>query len=279
MNKSTVRKVLIGALAVVCIASGGYAMKTAQDFHEEVEIYETAQTEFVTIIEDDVPLAALPVELTEAPAMEGEPLATLPAEVVEVEQTCVPVPDITVDFDGLTQVNQDVVAWIHIPQETISYPVTQGADNAFYLKKSYDGSYSYSGSIFLDYRSSDDFTDQNTLIYGHNVNSGTMFSPLLSYKDQAYAQENPYIFLLTPEGNLAYEVCYAMVTAADSDVYQFAFTEENTFAYHLADLAGQSLYDMEVAVTEQDKLITLSTCTNVSDAERFVVVAKLLTVQ
>lgn len=288
MTKSTLRKGFIGVLAGVLLVSGGYAVKTALDFQAEKEIYQEAQVSVVTVLPAEVPLADVPVSTAQDEILtipEGDvPLAATPdSQQAEVEEAPVEeaplvislTPEIAVNFDGLNQVNEDIVAWLHIPNSTISYPVLQGEDNQGYLDTTYDGRYSVIGSIFMDYRISGDFTDRNTIIYGHNVSSGAMFGSLSSYRVASYAAQHPYFFVLTPEGYLRYEVCYAIVTTATSDVYNLDFTQEGSFQSHLDMLANIALYDMGVSVTHQDQLVTLSTCTGVTRDERFVIIGRL----
>lgn len=281
MSGKMLRKGLIAVLAVVLVVSGGYAIKTALDFQAEAEIYDTAVESFVTIIEEEVPLAELPSDV-EALSVETPVVADTASEgtteAVE-EDTSVAIalgPDIAVDFDGLIWVNTDIVGWIYIPNTTISYPVLRGDNNQEYLDTTYNGGYSGIGSIFMDYRIEGDFTDKNTIVYGHNVSSGTMFGSLKSYREQSYAEEHPYIFILTDEGYLRYQVCYAVVTTADSYIYDYEFAEgTDAYATHLANLSADALYDLDIQVTEDDNIITLSTCTGVTQNQRFIVVGRL----
>ena len=96
-----------------------------------------------------------------------------------------------IDFAGLQAVNPDVIAWIDIPGLSVSYPVVQRNDNAYYLHHLITGEYNSSGSIFADCHNQPDFTDQNTIIYGHNMKNGSMFGTLSHYQDQALWEENP----------------------------------------------------------------------------------------
>lgn len=83
-----------------------------------------------------------------------------------------------IDFAGLKAVNPDVIAWIQIPALDISYPVVQGKDNAYYLHHLFSGESNINGSIFVDCHNQPDFTDQNTIVYGHNMKNGSMFGTL-----------------------------------------------------------------------------------------------------
>ena len=78
--------------------------------------------------------------------------------------------------DSFPTEHSDSVAWLYIPGTNIDYPVMQSGDNDYYTRRAADGSYLYAGSLFMDYRCSSDFSDFNSVIYGHNMGNGTMFA-------------------------------------------------------------------------------------------------------
>lgn len=96
-----------------------------------------------------------------------------------------------IDFAGLKAVNPDVIAWIQIPALDISYPVVQGKDNAYYLHHLFSGESNINGSIFVDCHNQPDFTDQNTIVYGHNMKNGSMFGTLDKYQDKELFEQHP----------------------------------------------------------------------------------------
>ena len=100
-----------------------------------------------------------------------------------------------IDFEGLRKINEDLVAWIQIPGIGVDYPVVQGEDNEYYLYHTFQKENNKAGSIFLDYRNHDDFTDRRVILYGHNMKDGSMFSNLKQYQevsmwDDIYALED-----------------------------------------------------------------------------------------
>ena len=117
----------------------------------------------------------------------------------------------TVDFESLLAQGPDVKAWLELPGTVIQYPVAQGEDNSYYLKHLYDGTANKVGCLFIDYENAEDFSDNNTIIYGHNMRDGSMFSTLVEYKAQAYYDEHPEMYLVTPEGGYVVEVFSAFV--------------------------------------------------------------------
>ena len=116
-----------------------------------------------------------------------------------------------VDFEGLKKVNPDVIAWIHIPALDLSYPVVQGKDNSYYLHHMFDGQENKNGSIFVDYHNRPDFTDSNTIVYGHNMKNGSMFGTLERYQEQNLYQRYPCFYISQPGCILEYQIisCYA----------------------------------------------------------------------
>ena len=111
-----------------------------------------------------------------------------------------------VDFAALKEINPDIVAWVYIEGTEINYPVVQGTDNQYYLKHLFNGKWNSSGCIFLDRRNEPDFSDRHSIIYGHHMKNGTMFSGLTQYKKQEFYQAHPTILLITPEQNIRVEI-------------------------------------------------------------------------
>lgn len=269
MNKRIVRRSLLGVLALVLVLSGGFGLKTLWDYDQEAAIYESAQETFLTIAEPEVPLAELP-------AMDSiaipEEEAVMPEAVVDNT-----VPHVNVDFEGLSAASSDSIGWLHMPNTNISYPLVQGDNNQEYVDAAYNGNYASAGSIFIDYRVPDDFSAQNTVIYGHNMKNDTMFGTLQNYQDDGtFAAANPYFFILTDDGYFRYELCYALFTDATSSVYDYDFSASGSYSAHLSMLSRYSMYDTGVELTTDDQIVTLSTCTGYTETHRFVVIGKLL---
>ena len=129
-------------------------------------------------------------EQTEAP--EDDNTETEPAG----EDTSVLLP--TVDFDALRETGPDIIGWLTLPDTAINYPVTQADDNEYYLHHLYDGTYNKTGCLFADYENQEDFSDRNTIIYGHNMRDGSMFATLNEYDEQSYFDGHPKMYLVTP---------------------------------------------------------------------------------
>lgn len=187
-----------------------------------------------------------------------------------------PQAPLNVDFASLKSVNEDVVGWIYIEAlDGISYPVVQGKDNNTYLHTTYEKNYNFAGTIFVDYENKSDFSDCNTLVYGHNMKNGSMFGNLKDFvqKEETY-KKSKYFWILTPEKNYRYEIISAYTTSVTSDTYTLFKGPGKEFQEYLEKMVGYSEITTDPGeLTIKDKIVTLSTCTG-NEATRFVVQGK-----
>lgn len=105
--------------------------------------------------------------------------------------------DTKVDFDGLKAINEDVYAWIKVPGTNIDYPILQNADEEddYYLNRTMDGQVGLPGCIYTEKYNSTGFNDPVTVVYGHTLHDGTMFSELKKYTDKTFFDEHPDIYI------------------------------------------------------------------------------------
>lgn len=183
------------------------------------------------------------------------------------------------DLAALREVNPDVVGWIRVPDTKIDYPVVQGEDNNFYLKHTWQGHENTVGTIFMDYGSSPDLTDFNTLIYGHNMRTGSMFASLRNYSQQDYFNAHPYVYLLVDNGTFRFEVFSAYQAELDASAYGQSFRQRETREKFLQDAAEKSTIETEITPGIRDRILTLSTCSGMGYETRWVVHARLKMVQ
>ena len=184
------------------------------------------------------------------------------------------------DFDVLYARCPDAVGWIECEDVDISYPVVHTDNNDFYLKHAADGTPNNSGSIFLD-ASNLGLDEPHVLIYGHNMQDGSMFSALLQYRDEAFYRTGTDCFLLyTPDHVFRYQIFSVQVVSGNAACYRVGFSPDTAFDAFLQELRAQSLYETGVSVNSDDKVVTLSTCADGSGDSRMVVSAKrIATVQ
>lgn len=118
-----------------------------------------------------------------------------------------------VDFEALWETGPDIIGWLNLPDTAVNYPVTQTDDNEYYLHHLYDGTYNKMGCLFADYENQADFSDRNTIIYGHNMRDGSIFATLNEYDEQSYFDEHPQMYLVTPDGGFICEIFTAFVAS------------------------------------------------------------------
>lgn len=187
-------------------------------------------------------------------------------------------PDILwpeVDFAALAAVNPGIVGWLYCEDTVINYPVAQADDNSYYLKHLFDGTYNANGCLFLDCRVGADFSNSHSIIYGHHMKNGSMFSSLDSYKKQKYFDEHPRLLLLTPEENYVIELFAGYVANVEEDAWNIAFADEIEFEHWLVSAISKSTFDSPVTPSPKDSVITLSTCSYEFNNARFVVLGVL----
>ena len=184
-------------------------------------------------------------------------------------------PQVSVDFEALTKSNPDVVGWLWIPDTDINFPLVRAENNWKYLNLSYNLQRTNSGSIFMDFRNSADFSDGNTVIYGHNMKSGGMFGTLKKFGDNAYLTEHPDLYIFTQTRVFKYRIFAAYKTEADSQSYTRSFTKDFNFEDYIGYVKCCAGENLSASPEETAPLITLSTCTSVQRNGRFAVHAYL----
>ena len=179
----------------------------------------------------------------------------------------------SVDFEKLLEMNSDVVGWIRFDEPSeINYPVVQGRDNEKKKKRTFEANTNKLGTLFVDVNNPGDFSGRNTFIYGHNMKNGSMFAQLLKYKDDSFYKEHPYFYIYTPDGKVrTYEIFSAGVVKDTSDSYIMDYADDAAFQTYIDYIKQQSAYPTSAEVTTASKIVSLSTCTNVRDDERFLV--------
>lgn len=181
-----------------------------------------------------------------------------------------------IDFAALWKINPDVVGWIVVDGTTIDYPVVQGRNNDTYLNTTFSGISNASGAIFLDYRNAPDFTDKNSIIYGHKMKNNTMFQGLSEYKSQDFLEQYPAFILYTPIQEYRCEVFAAYVTPSVSETYVLEFDTKTRFVQYLNTAINRSLVKTGTELYSNDRVVTLSTCDYSFSNARMVIHAKLI---
>ena len=183
---------------------------------------------------------------------------------------------VEIDFPAWQSLNSDVQAWIQNESIRVDYPILKSPDNEYYLTRDLDLSYKAMGSIFFDYRNKTDFSDPNTIIYGHNFDNGLMFSNLVWYKSQQFYEQNPVYYLYTPEQVYRVDIAAGIVVSETDTTYLVVdFNSDAEFHSLIQKIEENSVIETEIELTPSDRLVTLYTCTNDWQGQRFVVIGKI----
>lgn len=180
-----------------------------------------------------------------------------------------------VDFEALTAKNPDCIGWIYSPGTVINYPIVQGDDNDYYQSHTFDRITNRCGGIFLDTLNESDFSDRNSIIYGHHMKNGTMFASLTGYTEQAYYDEHPYLWLVTPEKTYMLRVFSGFLTDTESDVWQLSFSSDKSYQDWLKEMCRKSNFKSGLSPKSADHIITLATCSYEYDNARYVLMGIL----
>lgn len=176
------------------------------------------------------------------------------------------IPDKNIDFDKLhREVSDDIYAWIYIPNTNVDYPVFQHpTDNTYYLEHNVDGSEGYPGCIYTENYNSKDFSDPQTVIYGHNMRDGTMFSDLHKYEEQEFFDENKYVYIYTEDMVYVYRIFAAYQTNNAHQLLNFDFSKKENLLTYLENVRALGselkIFDDDVVFSGDDQVLTLSTC-------------------
>lgn len=164
-------------------------------------------------------------------------------------------------FDEIWAINSDVVAFLYFPNSDTSFPVLQTSDNDFYLNKNLYKKYDEQGSIFMDYRSNQDFTSLNTFVYGHSVFGGYgKFSFLKKYMNKSYFVENPSFQVITPNAVYQADIFSAYLEKAFSTSNQPDIQNRDSLNIYFDEVKAKSFYSTNTEISENDNMITLYTC-------------------
>lgn len=253
---------LITLLAGISLFSGCKIAAKLHEYRQSAETYSTIAEEYVK--------AAVPASYseTDAGAEHGA------AEWEDAEQkTEFP---LEIDFASLIKENREIVAWIYNPDTVLSYPVCHTDNNDKYLHMLVDGTYNYGGTIFLDAACSGLFSSGNSILYGHNMQDGSMFRSIIGYKTQEYYDEHPVMYLATPAADYRCEIFSCFVTQSMTEAYTVNFRDQASYGQWLAEMKNRSVINTDTVPETAYNTLMLSTCSYEYDGARTVVMAMLV---
>jgi SrtB family sortase len=211
--------------------------------------------------------AQLPSAVTTGVDENGEAVEILPPQY----------PPLAIDMEMLKGMNDDFRGWLYFPAVEVSYPVVQGEDNNYYLKHSFEGGKSNSGSIFMDCGAAPDWSDRNTFVFGHNMRDGSMFGAFKELVDDpSLLDANPRFFLYTEDLVYTYEVFSYYMTKSDSNRYM-VFTSDENYDKYTGWAVENSNYGFDVDLSGRPNIVSLSTCYGSAGTSRRVLIHGVLT--
>jgi len=173
----------------------------------------------------------------------------------------VPKPEANPQIADLQDQYPDVAGWLTIPNTNIDYPFAQSKDNEYYLHRDLNGQSLAAGTVFMDYRNHTDFSDFNTVIYGHNMKNGSMFGTLGRFNDQAFFDNNAVgtVFLAGKTYTVEF-FAYIVLNLDDSIIYDPAVSGGADKSAFLSHVKNTARYYRDIGITTDDHIVTLSTC-------------------
>lgn len=278
--KKGVRRAISAVLVIVFLVSGGVALKKYLEQRAGEETYSEVENLAGIEIDSQEQQEAADDETENVPPEEDEQNEDTEDKTKE-EKKQNPLPQVSIDnlknlnLEALQKVNKDVMGWIIIPGAGISYPLLDGDDNSYYLNRTWDKQWNTMGSIFLEAECSNKLTDFNTIIYGHNMRTTTMFSNLKKYVKKSYWKNAPYVYIATEKGVYRYDIFAAYEVEVDGHAFWLDVEDESLKQKFIDRSIEMSELSTGIVPTTSDKILTLSTCTGNGHEKRMIVQAVL----
>jgi len=248
----------------------------------ELSVNKEGQSYYATLTDSINPRPRSPRDNRQAAPPSYLPLPETPDDTgdtgEEIAETPEPAPPQWmpyVDFDALGESLPGISAWIKLDNTVLDYPIMRWTNNNYFLQHLPDGTKHRNGSVFLDYRNTADFSDRDTLIYGHESRTGDMFGILKSYRNQAFYEENPVINIYTPDRDFELVLIAGYLVDSGVESPPLTFKDEAEFMAHIAAIKRRSFFRSDVEVDADDRLVSLCTCAYDYTNARLVIVGKL----
>lgn len=176
----------------------------------------------------------------------------------------------------LQTLNPEVFSWLTVYGTHIDYPITQSDNNMKYVNTNAFGEYSLSGNIFLDSNNASDYSDYNSIFYGHHMEKQAMFGEIGLFADKEYFDERPY-------GNLYYQgedhglefFAFLHADAYDKSVFTPGVKGESQQREYLENLLAKAKFTRDIGVTIDDRIVLLSTCSSSSTNGRDILIGRI----
>ena len=252
------------AFLVGVIMLAGYGIDTIKSKRASESLVEAAVT--VTEVKEELP--------EDSEEYDEEPADELEAEVATATEQGSEVP-IEVDFEALFEKNPEIKAWIYSAGTPINTAVPYRDNDLYYLCHSSTRESNRYGTIFIAAQCSPDFSEPNTVLYGHDMQNGTILGTLELYHEQEYFEEHKVMYLLTPDKNYRVEVVSGYIHTTDNELYNLPNSREFTESFVKMTIAS-SLFDSGKEYNPDANYLTFSTCSDDFDGARLALVCELV---
>lgn len=256
--------------------------------HESVNsAVQTEHLETSSVFQENTAITAVSSSLPDETLKESELLSSSVTESYEqpestaiAEDASVPylseqkITEILNQFRNASNYSEDLIGWIYLADSDIDYPVVQGDDNQYYLYHAPDKTQNQLGSVFLDCHCNPDFSDNQNILFGHNMQSG-MFGDIRSFKDRECFEQHRYGWLFTKNNLYRIDFFALVIVSAYDSIYDIP--ADNTV--WLNSVKENSLYDTEMEISESDCFLALSTCASDFEDARALFTGKLVRIR
>ena len=248
-------RIIVALVLVACIAYSTYMVLEISGEYDKADAF---KAEMLVFHPEPLP----------SPTPEPPIPATAPPKISRPNQSIV---------DAQNDINPDIVGWITIPGTVIDYLFVHSADNADYLKRDLRGSPASAGSIFMDFRNSRDFSDFNSILYGHHMKNGSMFHDLRRFGDEDVFKAIQTGTIYLADRTYAIRIfAYLVIDANDTAIYQTLYmADQDGVDTYLGYVKQHARRFREPDLSFGDQVVTLSTCAYEFEGARMVLLAKL----
>ena len=279
MKKKTIRILAVASAAALLL--GGAYLLTKDDIAQKIAENDLAQFEPSASVQNALDYApsesvtTTDTSVSETTSEEGTTTSETSETVPSIQENVLS-PEICEELMEQAQELQesypDAIGWIYIPDTSINYPIMQGEDNDFYLTHGTDGRSLKCGCIELDYRCENRFQNNFNILYGHNMKNGSMFANVCRFKEKDYYDSHPYGWVYTADSVYRLDFFSVAVTDWHDEIYN-GFRSLDEWTPHLKGISR--IYE-DVELTEQDRLVLLSTCSYEFKNARTVLTGRLV---
>ena len=244
--KEHVRKIVLAGSVILCLGGVAYLVSDHMNQDQNSDVYEQVQEQ---------------VQVLEPTVKEETPV------------------EVSIDFASLKKINKDIYAWIDIEDTNVHYPIVQSpTDDSYYLEHTIEGVKGYPGSIYTERVNAKDFSDFNTVIYGHDMKDGSMFKHLHKFEDPEFFETHDTVTIYTEKEIKTYRIYAAIVFDNRHLMYHFNNDDIEDRKAFIQAINGvrnmKNLYREGMTIDENSKLITMSTCITGQPDKRYLVVAE-----